>query len=256
MKKKHYIVIGGTKGIGRVIANDLAHEGHIVSVVGRKLAPDNKKNKNITHWLTDLADTNKRIETINQILSRNGKVSHIIFCQQFRNTHDDWAGQIEISLTATKHIIDLLTDAFDYTNDRSIVVISSVIGSLVATGQPLSYHIAKAGLNQMVRYFAVHLGLKGIRVNSVSPATVLKDEAKEFYYTKNKALLDLFGQIIPLGRMGSPHDVSDAVQFLCSKQSSYITGQDIKVDGGYSLLTQESLTRRLAAGVNPTHEKK
>lgn len=94
----------------------------------------------------------------------------------------------------------------------------------------------------MARYYALVLGPMGIRVNSVSPWVVAKDEGKEFY-DKNKWLVDSFSRLIPLGRMGKPQDIAIPIMFLASEQASYIIGQNIAIDGGLTLRSHESLIR-------------
>lgn len=251
MNKKHTLVIGGTRGTGRIIVKTLAEENHIVSVVGRRPAPLlDTKIPNVYYWLTNIADRQHLSKTIKEIIKQNGKLSHLVFCQRFRDHGDSWQGELETSLTATKNIIELTSDDFDKNGGRSIVIISSVASHLVGLEQPVSYHVAKAGINALVRFFAVVLGPKGIRINSISPSTVLKDESKQFYL-KNKNLQKLYKQIIPLGRMGTANEIANVVSFLISPKSSFITGQDIIVDGGLSLHSQESLSRKLTSLDHP-----
>jgi NAD(P)-dependent dehydrogenase (short-subunit alcohol dehydrogenase family) len=97
----------------------------------------------------------------------------------------------------------------------------------------------------LVRYYAVALGPRGIRVNGVSPGTVVKRENQEFY-ARSEALVGVFKRTIPLGRMGTAVDVANVIAFLCGPQASFVTGQQIVVDGGVSLLSQESLARKIA----------
>jgi NAD(P)-dependent dehydrogenase (short-subunit alcohol dehydrogenase family) len=105
--------------------------------------------------------------------------------------------------------------------------------------------MAKAALIQMVRYYAVALGHRGIRVNAISPGTTVKDESKAFY-AEHPELEQLYRDIIPLGRMGTADDVADVMVFLVSGASSFLTGQNIVLDGGVSLQAHESLVRRLS----------
>jgi NAD(P)-dependent dehydrogenase (short-subunit alcohol dehydrogenase family) len=254
--KKHFLIIGGTRGIGRVIAHSFAHDGHHVSAIGQKLSLlPSKAYSKIHHYLSDISDKKKREKIISKIISENGRISHIIFCQRYRGSDDDWTGELEVSLTATKDIIEMTSSFFDDTKERSIVVISSIADHFIATDQPLSYHVGKAGLSQLVRYLAVSLSPKGIRINCISPATVIKQEAKE-YYEKQKLLIDLYQHLIPLGRTGTPQDIAGVASFLCSPQSGFITGQNIIVDGGLSLLAQESLTKKLVTFMQKKYEKK
>jgi len=93
-----------------------------------------------------------------------------------------------------------------------------------------AYHVSKAGLNQLTRWLAIRLGSRGIRVNAVAPGMVDRDVGAKL--TDNAEARATVEAVIPLGRAGSANDIAQAVVFLCSKQSSYITGQVLTVDGG------------------------
>jgi NAD(P)-dependent dehydrogenase (short-subunit alcohol dehydrogenase family) len=240
---KHILIVGGTSGIGKIVALSFAKKCRLVSVIGRRKSNVLEKT-NIRQYSSDITDTEKLPETIQTILEEGGKISHLIFFQRYRDKKQNWDGELETSLTATKNIIELTIDNFDGCKDKSIVIISSVIARFVAFEQPLSYHVVKAGLNQLVRFYAVSLGKKRLRINSVSPAAVMKDRAKD-YYKKNNELEDLYRKLIPLGRIGTPEDIFGVVSFLCSEESIYITGQNIIVDGGLSLLAHEGMIRKI-----------
>jgi NAD(P)-dependent dehydrogenase (short-subunit alcohol dehydrogenase family) len=245
MKKQHSLIIGGTRGIGRALTKLLAVNGHVVSVIGRRPPTESDKDlPNVRHWVADLLDKAQLEAALSEVLQMNGKLNSLAFLQRYRGQGDNWAGEIETSLTATKQIIERLANEFD--GDGGIVLVSSIIGQFVVSGQPVSYHVAKAGIDHMVRYYAVMLGPKGIRVNGVSPASIIKEESREFYL-KNEKLLDLFKKIVPLGRIGTAEEVAQVIAFLCSPQASLVTGQNIVADGGMTLQSQESLTRSLTA---------
>lgn len=245
MGKKHVLIVGGTRGIGRALVRVMSEEGFIVSVIGKRpLQKQDKNILNVSYWQADITDEKKLFKTLAEVVSRNGRLNSLVFFQRYRGDGDRWQGEIKTSLTATKKIIEYFTDKFGHKEEGSIVIVSSVASFFVAGEQPLSYHVVKAGLNQMVRYYAFVLGAKEIRVNAVSPGTVLKDESRSFYL-KNKQLYNLYKTIIPLGRMGTSTDIAQVIAFLCSKKAAFITGQNIIVDGGMSLHWQESLAREL-----------
>lgn len=241
----HSIIIGGTRGLGRVVARQMAERGNIVSVVGRtELPEEDLKAGEIHSYKADISDEKSIIPTLDELIKEHGKVNYCTFLQRYRGKDDNWMGEFETTLTATKNIIDHLTPQFSEGQDNGIVVVSSPFARFIVEGQSLSYHVAKAGLEQMMRYYALNLGSKRIRVNSITPMTFLKEESKSFYMG-NEPLLDLFKDIIPLERMGTTEDSANVISFLCSPQASFVTGQDITIDGGLSLHWPESLSRRL-----------
>ena len=133
-------------------------------------------------------------------------------------------------------------------------MVSSVFGDYVGEGQPMSYHICKSAMNHMMRYMAVNLGPKGIRVNAVTPFTFLKEESKD-YYLNNKPLHAMYCDIIPLKRMPTSMDSARTIAFLCSEQASFINGQNIYVDGGLSLIWPETLARNLTNNQDTRYNK-
>ena len=241
----HTLLFGGTRGLGRAIMRKLASKGHQVSVIGRRNPhEDDLKVNNVHYWTADLREGNDAQVAAEDAVSKFGPLNYHIFFQRYRGEDDDWAGEIQVSMTATKDLIEGLILRFSPEGDKGIVIVSSVYGDYIGDGQPLSYHIGKAGLNQISSYYAVNLGCKEIRVNTVTPFTYLKEESKDFYLN-NKELLELYEEIIPLGRMGSSEDSANAVAFLCSPEASFISGQNLYVDGGLSQVWPETVARKL-----------
>lgn len=242
---RHSLIIGGTRGIGRALVEKFARQKHTLSVLSRRLPADSIPGvPQNAYWRCDLLDDKKLKKTLHAIVKKNGSITNLVFFQRWRGEKNDWEGEIETSLTATKRVVEQLAGHFDSQNFPSIVMVSSVASRLVASEQPLSYHVGKGGLEQMIRYYAATLGAQSIRVNSVSFGTVLKRESKKFY-EKNKKLTNLYKKIIPLGRIGTAEEMANVIAFLCSPEASFITGQNIIVDGGITLQWHESLARRI-----------
>lgn len=245
MKKKHSLIVGGTRGIGRALVRILAEEGHIVSVIGSKPPEDADISiPNANYWTVDLLDRKALLSVLAEIIKQNGNLGHLVCLQRYRGEGDDWVGDIETTLTSTKILIEQLATEFDGASDNSIVLANSTAVNFVVENQPLSYHVAKSGIDQMIRYYAVNLGPKGIRVNGISPGTIIKERSRD-YYLKNEKVYGFYKKIIPLNRMGTAEEIAQVIEFLCSPKSSFITGQTIVVDGGLTLQWQESLAQKI-----------
>jgi NAD(P)-dependent dehydrogenase (short-subunit alcohol dehydrogenase family) len=244
----HTVIVGGSKGIGLSVARCMLNEGHRVSVIARG-AFDGLKDyaPKVRLWAADISGIAQTPKAVDEIVTWGGKINHVMFFQRFRGEGDSWLGQVETSLKGTRDFIELVRDRFDAGGDNSITLISSVAAAFIAEEQPLDYHLVKACMLQLVRYYAVVLGARGIRVNGILPCTIAKEEAKSFYQAR-KDLRDLYTRIVPLRRMGSPEDVANLVSFLCSPKAAFLTGQNILLDGGLSLRGHECLAR-VATGI-------
>jgi NAD(P)-dependent dehydrogenase (short-subunit alcohol dehydrogenase family) len=234
----HAIVIGGTRGIGLATARRLAEEWGAVSVIGRS-EPATPGDR-VRWFKADAMDGAALVRALDEANAAAGAPGALVLMQRFRGEGDAWAGEIAATLAGSKA-------AIEWTGERmagggSIVAVTSIASTHIATEQPVSYHMGKAGLAHMVRYYAASLG---IRVNAVAPGTTVKDEAKGFY-DSHPEITGLFAQIVPLGRMGTSRDVAELVAFLASPRASFITGQEIVIDGGVSILGQEALARKVA----------
>lgn len=239
----HTLIVGGTRGIGRAVMEALVAAGHRVSVIGRRAAAKGWP-KSVRVWQADLAQFQSLPALLAEISRTNGLLQSVVFLQRFRGAGDPWQGELDVSLTATRTLIELVQNRFAARGGNAIVIVGSIAGHLVAEEQPAGYHAVKGALRQLVRYYACALGPKGIRVNGVSPGVILKPEAEPFYRL-NKKLTALYERVAPLRRFGTAADVAAVVRFLCGNDSAFITGQDIVVDGGISLTWQASLARQL-----------
>lgn len=245
MTRPHALVVGGTRGIGRAVVHRFLEDGCTVSVVGRRPPATPFDSRRVQCWQADLADPEAVASVIPALVKSGGPLSRLVCLQRFRGDGDDWEGEMATTLTATRHVVDLAAPRFARRGERAIVVVSSIADRFVATEQPLSYHVAKAGLTQLARYYAVALAARGIRVNAVSSGTIVKDEARGFYRAQ-RALRELYEEMIPLGRMGTAAEIASVVSFLCGPDASFMTGQSLVVDGGVSVQWHEALVRRMS----------
>jgi NAD(P)-dependent dehydrogenase (short-subunit alcohol dehydrogenase family) len=242
----HSLVIGGTKGLGRVVTRQLAQRGDSVSVFGRSGIPITDQSAGIIDsYKLDINDPLAVAAGVKEIISKRGGLNYCVFLQRFRGKGDDWAGEIQTTLTATKSVVEIIVPHMAPEDDNALLMVSSVFAKYVGEGQGASYHVAKAGLEQLMRFYALNLGPKGIRCNCITPFTYLKEESRQFYLD-NKKITDVYESITPLRRMATTEDSANAIEYLCSTQASFLTGQNIVVDGGLSLVWPETLARKMS----------
>ncbi|MEO6774334.1 MAG: SDR family oxidoreductase [Kofleriaceae bacterium] len=222
---KRALVTGGTKGIGKAICEELAALGAQVISVAREGAD----------ICADLVTDRAKI-----VAAVGGAPLHVLVHNAGTNVrkplveYDDatWHRILALDLTAAILLSRDLHPVLRAAQGASVIHIGSVAGQLaLPTG--VAYAAAKAGLAQAARTLALEWARDQIRVNTVSPwytrtplaAPVLADPAK----------LAAIVARTPLGRIAEPREVATAVAFLAMPVSSYITGQDLLVDGGMSI---------------------
>lgn len=239
---KNTVVIGGSSGLGKVVAHAYAKDGFHVSVVSRNRPAFIDETSNFSHFSADLSglDFHKAHELASLIVGNSGRPSYIIFCQRYRGGERSFANELFISISATELLIEAFVPHFAADGDRAIVAVSSVYADYVGSSQPLSYHVVKSGLNALIRYYAVDLGKKGIRSNAIAPLTYLKDESKHIYL-ENSTTMEKYKKLVPLKRMPTAQECADAMKYLGSEKASFINGQIIYVDGGVSAVWPEEL---------------
>src|SRR5690606_35919892 len=140
---------------------------------------------------------------------------------------DDWQSVIDTNLSAVFRLSRAVIRPMMKARWGRIINITSVIGSSGNPGQA-NYAAAKAGVAGMSRSLARELGSRGITVNCVAPGFIETDMTRALDENQTSAILSQ----IPLGRMGSPSDIANAVAFLAGSQADYITGTTLHVNGG------------------------
>ena len=224
------LVFGGSRGIGGIIVKTLEKRGDKVYVVSRK------GSKFANNLKIDLLDENEISSKIKKF-SSNKKINNIVFSQRYRG--ENQKDEFQVSVHSVELVINLLKKKL--AKDSSIVIISSISTKTILDDQPQSYHLTRSALEQLVKYSAVKLGKKGVRINCVLPTKIIKPENAKFYNKKGKSISNMVKMITPLNRMGTASDVANLVDFLTSKKSTFLTGLSIPVDGGTRLLSQESV---------------
>lgn len=241
----HAVVVGGTRGLGRVVVERFLARGCVVSVVSRQRPADFPDQGDLQHFPADLERGEGLAGLCDQIAETGGPINYLVLSQRFRGQGDPWAGEIQVGLTASRDLIEGFSGHFAADGDCGIGVVSSVYAEFVGSSQPVGYHVVKGGLNAMVRHYAATLGRRGIRVNAIMPLTYLKRESRVFY-EQNEKLMDTYRRLVPLGRLGTADESADALDFLCSPRASFITGQCLFLDGGVSTIWQEEVAKTFA----------
>jgi short-subunit dehydrogenase len=237
--KKISIVIGGTKGIGKEIAKNLLQRGDRVIIIARDIKK--KINKIFSKAELISLDLSNPEDISNLRLKiKYKKFDNLVFSQRYRGVDED--EEYQVMVKSVHQIIDSVRDKMN--KNSSIVIISSISLSGVLCDQKLNYHITKGGIDQLVKYFAVKLGQFKIRINAILATRAVKYENKNFY-KKNNFIRKRIEKITPLKRMSSSKDIANVVNFLTENRSDYITGENIRVDGGLRLLSQEYIAELL-----------
>lgn len=228
-------------------------------------ADDAFRRPQVTTHQTDVSDPDAVNEAISNIVSEHGRIDNLVTSAGFTENFSAisypfdrlqrlWGvvvnGTYLFSTGVARHLIDRRAAG-------NIVLIGSMSGSIVNVPQPQApYNAAKAAVRHLAASFAVEWASYGIRVNCISPGYMLTSlsvtprlriqpplltNALHVFSTRNilEASPDIHSQwtsLIPLGKIGHPKDVMGAVVFLLSDGSRYVTGADLRIDGGYSLI--------------------
>jgi 3-oxoacyl-[acyl-carrier protein] reductase len=235
------LVTGAAQGIGKAVALLLARNGAdiVVSDINLEKAEETAKEvqtlgRKALAIKVDVAKLDDVEKMVGAILARFGQVDILVNNAGIardklilRMTEEDWDAVLNINLKGTFNCTKAVVRHMSKQRSGKIVNIASVVGEMGNAGQG-NYAASKAGVIGFTKTIAREFAQRGINVNAVAPGYIetpmtdaLPDKAKEE-----------LKRLIPMDRLGKPEDVAEAVLFLVSEASSYITGQVLNVNGG------------------------
>ncbi|MFC4255497.1 3-oxoacyl-[acyl-carrier-protein] reductase [Altererythrobacter xixiisoli] len=241
------LVTGASGGIGSSIARSLARQGARLALSGSNSAKlrafRDELNAEFGHdhveITCNLSDTTQVEELIPATLDTLGKIDILVNNAgitrdnlAMRMKDDEWSQVIAINLESTFRIMRAAAKPMMKARFGRIITITSVVG---ATGNPgqVNYAAAKAGLVGMTKSYAQEVASRGITANCVAPGFIRTAMTEVLPDAQKEAL----NARIPMGRMGEGDDIGAAVAFLASRESAYITGQTLHVNGGMAMMS-------------------
>lgn len=238
------VVTGGAKGIGAAISVALAKAGYNV-IMGYKTSRERAEelakviisgygvsceavycdvtDRESARNIVDIAA--KKYGSVDILVNNAGVAQQKLFTDI---TDDDWNEMIGVNLTGVFNTCRVASKYMVSQKSGSIVNISSMWGQVGASCE-VHYSAAKAGVIGLTKALAKELAPSGVRVNCVCPGVVMTDMMKDF----SEETLRELSEETPLGKLGTPKEIADAVAFLCSDRASFITGQVLGVNGGF-----------------------
>ncbi|CAL1399056.1 unnamed protein product [Linum trigynum] len=240
------LVTGGTRGIGYAIVEELAGFGARVHTCSRNAK---ELNDRVLEWkskgfqvtgsvcdLSSISDRRKLMETVSSVF--DGKLNilvnnaaSIVMKSCLDHTSEDCSSVVGTNLESPYHLCQLGHPLLKASEQGSVVFISSVAG-LVSLPMVSVYSATKGAINQLTRNLACEWAKDNIRTNAVAPGSI-RTTMTEPDPEMMKRYTGFFNKI-PVSRMGEPKEVASMVAFLCFPAASYINGQVIAVDGGFT----------------------
>jgi len=233
MKQKHYLIIGGTSGIGFEIVNRLSAAGHLVSVISRGLKNPDFNKATIELHTADVTDTSGPLPEITR------EIDGIVYCpgsinlKPFRSLkQEDFLMDLQVNLLGAVRVLQTYMPNLQKSEQPAVVLFSTV-----ASGTGMAFHTSVAAAKGAVEGFARALAAESapkIRVNVIAPSITETPLAEKFLNSEAKKTASV--ERHPLKRIGNAAEIAALAGFLLSDESSFITGQVIHADGGLSVL--------------------
>ncbi len=242
LKDQVAIVTGGTKGIGRAISSLLAEEGaRVVANFSKdidsaeKLMEKAKASQlSIGLYKADVTQFDQVKEMVEEVFAQYGRIDILVNnVGMIRDnflmlmSDEDWNSLLRANLTSLFYCCKVVIRKMIPQKRGKIINISSISGILGTSGQT-NYSATKGGVISFTKALARELGPFNIQVNAVAPGLIESEIVSKMPKEKVEAII----KSTSLGRIGKPEEVAQAVLFLASKRSDYITGQTLVVDGG------------------------
>ncbi|HEY8407209.1 MAG TPA: SDR family oxidoreductase [Gaiellaceae bacterium] len=235
------VVTGGNSHLGKEIARAFVVAGASVVIAARNAERGDAAARELgaSYVQTDLAEDASIEACVTATLERFGRLDFLVnnavayIDGGLETTREDWVYALNVNVAGTAVFV---REASRHMEPGSAIVnLGSVGGKFGAAGRSV-YPASKAAILQLTKNQAVELAPRGIRVNSVSPGWTWSDPLARMTGGSREAADRAAAATQPLGRAGDAEEVGAAVVFLCSPAASFITGTDLAVDGGYSML--------------------
>ncbi|KAI1779156.1 NAD(P)-binding protein [Hypoxylon cercidicola] len=254
------VVTGGARGLGLVMGQGMVISGANLAIVDmnkeeaerqaielvevfRKENPGATRVPKVTAHYADVSDADSVQSCIEEIIKEHGKIDHLVTSAGFTENYNAvdypidrmrklWSVNVDgtylFAITVAKHLMERKATG-------SMVFIGSMSGAIVNVPQPQApYNTAKAAVRHLAASLAVEWAHAGIRVNCISPGYMLTALTEKILDDKPE-LKKQWTSLIPQGKMGQPADLMGPLTFLLSDAAQYVTGADLRVDGGYTL---------------------
>jgi len=247
-------ITGAGGGIGRALAVNFAQVGVRVVLLDRSAADANESAQDVeraggaAHVVAcNVADPDNVAAAAEQSISAFGPVDILVNNAALLRpgsldtlSFAEWNALLSVNLTGYFLCSQAFGAQMRARNEGAIVHIASISGSH-PQGASGAYSVSKAGIVMLSRQLAVEWGPSGVRSNVVSPGMVETPMSRAFYATSG--VREKRSAVVPMRRIAQPQDMADATLFLASRRASYITGEEILVDGGYGRMIMNMIPR-------------